>query len=292
VRRINEKGLTLIELLISIGLLGLIAMAGTSMISSSIEGHDRVGGRSDIYQEGMLIMERLTGQIKRCTFLLIPNNHAPVRNIVAVSGFVNEDDDFYFNDPLFPRIDEDPSADLTKDNEAGIGGIDDDGDGSIDEAPAGTSDDDEDDLVNEDDFDGMDNDGDGNVDEDLRQDTNNDGEPGIALMDDNGDGTADNAANKFDDDEDGTVNEDELNPLIYSLVSGTSILQVSTPYNGEIKVLSTRVAEFKATYEGPPANPVRVIVELTLTNDKGESVTFSEYAFPRNTYQRTGKRVR
>ena len=56
--------------------------------------------------------------------------------------------------------------------------------------------------------------------------------------------------------------------------------------------MSTRVDDFRATYEGPPANPVRVMVELTLTNDKGESVTFSEYAFPRNTYQRTGKRVR
>ena len=45
-RQMNKKGLSLIELLICIGLLGLIAMAGTSMISTSIEGHDRVGGRS------------------------------------------------------------------------------------------------------------------------------------------------------------------------------------------------------------------------------------------------------
>ena len=130
------------------------------------------------------------------------------------------------------------------------------------------------------------------MDEDSFRDLNNDSAPGIALMDVNGDGTIDNGANLFDDDEDVTSNEDVLNPLIYSLVSGTSTLQVSNPYNAETKVLSARVAEFKATYEGPPANPVRVIVELTLTNDKGESVTFAEYAFPENTHQRTGKRVR
>jgi prepilin-type N-terminal cleavage/methylation domain-containing protein len=287
----NDKGFTLIESLICVALLGLIAVAGSSMISTSIEGHDRVGGQSDIYQEGVLIMDRLTGQIRRCTHLYIPNAHKKKRSIVAVSGFVNEDNDYYFNDPLFPRIDEDTHGDMEDDGASGIAGIDDDGDGSVDEG-LGNEDSDEDGVLSDDPLDGIDNDGDGNVDEDHDRDHNADGAPGIALMDDNADGTVDNGAAFWDDDEDGTSNEDAYNPLIYSFLSGTSILQVSNTYTGETKVLSTRVELFEATYEGPPSNPVRVKLKLILTDDYGESVPFFEYAFPENTYQRTGKRVR
>ncbi len=69
-------------------------------------------------------------------------------------------------------------------------------------------DDDEDQLlffgINEDPLDGVDNDGDGNIDEDFSNDTNNDGKPGIAGMDDNGNGTIDDGNSNEDDDEDGT----------------------------------------------------------------------------------------
>lgn len=286
--RISEKGLTLIELLIALAIMGLIASAGTALLSASLQAHEHGDARSGLYQEGLLAIERMTGGVRACTFLLIPNAYTPVRDILAFSGSVNDDNDFYFGDPLFPRIDEDPISELTKDLLPGIGGIDDDGDGVIDEIISSIDDDDEDGLDNEDPVDGIDNDGDGNVDEDPRQDQNNDGQPGISKMDDDGDGSVDESTFFADDDEDGVKDEDGTNPIIYSIVSGTSTLQASMPYNGQTTVLSTRVASFHVTYEAPE----KILIELTLTGDDGESVTFSEYVCPRNTFQKTGKRVR
>lgn len=61
-----------------------------------------------------------------------------------------------------------------------------------------------------------DNDQDGLIDEDLPNDNNFDGAPGIAGIDDNGDGTADNssaASPVFDNDEDGLFSDDFLDGM-------------------------------------------------------------------------------
>jgi hypothetical protein len=148
-------------------------------------------------------MERMTDGVRRSTYILIPNAHSPTREILAFSGRINDDDDYYFNDPLFPRIDEDTAFDMDEDGDDGIIGIDDGGDGYIDEGVA-DSDDDEGSYADEDPHDGVDNDGDGNVDEDISADSNADGAPGINRMDDDGDGPIDEGE-VWDDDEDGTI---------------------------------------------------------------------------------------
>ena len=63
-------------------------------------------------------------------------------------------------------------------------------DGWIDEG-FGFEDDDEDGFPNEDTLDGIDNDGDGNIDEDCGWEADNDGAPGIAGIDDDQDGQVD-----------------------------------------------------------------------------------------------------
>jgi len=277
--RVGQKGLTLIELLIAIAIFGLIAAGATALLSASLDANTQGDSRYWLYREGLMIMERLTNGVRSCTYLFIPNAHAPTRDILAFSGFVNEDNDFYFGDPLFPRIDEDPKKQMTDDDKSGIEGVDDDGDGQIDES--GPNDDDEDGLVDEDPLDGVDNDGDGNIDEDTDDDAN------IAGMDDDGDGSVDEGDDK-DDDEDGSVNEDQATVIVYSFDSGTNTLQASTPYNGQTAVLSTRVRAFQATWESPDC----ILITLTVTGDDGESVTFSEYVHIENTYQRIGKRVK
>jgi hypothetical protein len=216
---------------------------------------------------------------------LIPNAHRPSRTILAFSGTVNDDNDFYFDDPLFPRVDEDPGKDMTQNDKSGISGVDDDGDDLIDEF--GKEDDDEDGVKDEDPLDGVDNDGDGNIDEDLHEDTNRDGKSGIKGMDDDGDGSVDEAGQK-DDDEDGKENEDPLNPLVFSWNSSTRTLTESLVQTGKAMALSTHVTLFRVTYEAPQ----RILIELTLTAEDGESVEFVEYVYPRNTFQKTGKRVR
>ncbi|MGD8894049.1 MAG: prepilin-type N-terminal cleavage/methylation domain-containing protein [Desulfobacterales bacterium] len=291
-RQIGEKGLTLVELLVTITIMGIIAMATMPMLSTILEAHSHGTNRSGFYQEGLLAMERMTSGVRRCTFLLIPNAHDTTRDILAFSGFVNDDDDYYFNDSLFPKIDEDLKGEMTKDDLPGIGMVDDDGDGLVDES-ADHSDDDEDSLLGEDPLNGEDDDGDGNIDEDVNHDANDDGVQGIAGIDENGDGLVDNGGSSSDDDEDGVDNEDSINPVMYTFESGTNTLTESLPSTGESVVLSSRVSQFQATYYAPDANHgPRVQIALTLTGDDGESVQFVEYAYPENLLQKTGKRVR
>jgi len=283
-RRPREKGLTLLELLITITIMGIIATAVMPLLSICLEAHSQGDARSRLHHEGLLAMERMTAGVRQCTYLLIPNAHAQVRDILAFSGTVNEDNDYYFGDPLFPRIDEDPKKQMTHDDKSGIAGVDDDGDGLTDEGAF--NDDDEDGSDGEDPLDGIDNDGDGNIDEDTHDDAN------ILGMDDDADGIIDGGG-PLDDDEDGTSNEDPLNPVIYFFDSGTNTLTESLPYTGESVDLSTHVTLFQVTYEAPDTarNP-RAQIALTLTSDDGESVQFVEYAYPRNILQKTGKRVR
>jgi prepilin-type N-terminal cleavage/methylation domain-containing protein len=286
-RIMTEEGLTLVELLMAIAIFGLIAAGATSLLSASLGAQAQGEANYKLYQEGLIIMERLTSEVKTTTYLLIPNAHTATRDILAISGNVNEDNDYYFGDPLFPRIDEDPDYDMNLDNQPGLSGIDDDGNGVVDDG-GDKEDDDEDGTKNEDPLDGIDNDGDGNIDEDFNRDANGDEQPGIAGMDDDGNGAVDDSGDKEDDDEDGAKNEDPLNPVIYSYDSGTSTLQVSDTYSAQTVVLSTRVSAFQVTYEAPQ----RILITLTLTGDDGEPVTFSETVHLENTYQKLGKRVR
>lgn len=284
-KRLDERGLSLIELLTAITIFAIIAVGATGLLSAALDSSSYGEKRYGLYRESLIIMERLTGRVRRCTFLLIPNAHTPTRDILAVSGFHNDDGDNYFDDSLFPRIDEDPQDDINDDGESGIDGIDDDGDGSIDEESS--MDDDEDNANDEDPLDGVDNDGDGNVDEDMPDDINGDNEAGIAGIDDDGDGSIDEGQTN-DDDEDGSRDEDPLNAIIYLFDSGSNTLTESVPHIGQTTVLSTRVTVFQATFDTPD----RILITLTLTGDDGETVTFSEYVHIENTYQRIGKRVK
>jgi len=258
----NEKGLTLVELLVAVMVLGVISVAVTAYFSAAINVHARGNKQSALYREGLLAMERMTAGARRCTYLLIPNAHRPVRDILAFSGSINDDNDYFFGDLLFPKVDEDPRKAMTSDNQPGIKNVDDDGDGLTDEGDR--NDDDEDGAKDEDPLDGLDNDGDGNIDEDTGDDADIEG------MDDDADGNIDEGNDARDDDEDGEKNEDHLNPVVYSFDGGTKSLLESYPDTGDTNGLSTHVTFFQATYEAPE----RILIELTLTGDDGVTIRF------------------
>lgn len=294
----NQRGVTLIELMATISILAIITGAAIPLLSSSLDAHNHGIERSRLHHEGLLAMETMTSRVKRSTFLLIPNAHNTTRDILAISGFINDDNDYYFNDPLFPRYDEDFSHDMNGDGQHGIAGYDDDGDGDIDEwAEWGNGGDDDEDTivhlkVNDDPLDGKDNDGDGNIDEDCDGDANGDGAPGIAGMDDDGDGTVDEG-DIGDDDEDGTSAEAGLIPEIYYWDTGTNELVKHVPFTNSTRTLASHVSHFQVDYETPDAtHGPRIQIALTLTGDDGESIQFLEYVYPRNILQKTGKRVR
>ena len=306
--RPREQGFTLVELLMAVAVMSLISAAAAGLLFVCLQAHAHGTSKSALYSEGLIAMERMTSGVRNCTYLLIPNGHAPTRDILAFSGAVNDDGDFYFDDPLFPRIDEDADSEMSDDGKPGIRDVDDDGDGLIDEG--GSKDDDEDETdaggeLDGDRLDGLDNDGDGNIDEDLDDDATADGKPGIAGMDDDGDGMVDGHVTGWkdgepdtwkdhveDDDEDGEEDEDPLNPVVYEF-DGESNTLSEVHADGLNVALSKHVTAFTTTYEAPEATHApRITISLTLTGDDGESITFSEYVYPRNIIQKTGKKVR
>ncbi|MFK7896614.1 MAG: type II secretion system protein J [Myxococcota bacterium] len=128
-----------------------------------------------------------------------------------LDGFADADND---RDGL---VDEDLPADMTNDSAPGIYQVDDDNSGIRDISFAGPADDDETGFVrDEDPINGIDDDGDGAIDEDPGADMNGDGAPGIAGFDDDGDGSIDEG-DDADDDEDGQTNEDWFDPVVYFL---------------------------------------------------------------------------
>ena len=288
-----EKGLTLVELVLAVTITGIIAGAGTALLSTCLEAQGQSEDRFRLYQEGLMAMERMTAGIRKTTVVLVPNGHSPTRNILAFSRLVNSDDDSYFGDPLFPRVDEDPN-DYFSFGSYGIKGVDEDGDGSFDEGSY--KDEDEDGDVGEEPFDGLDNDGDGAVDEEVQSDYDINGVPGISHMDDDGDNLVDEAPHKpADDDEDGVVNEEDIlfTVYLYDSVAKTLTEIQSHPFNGIYApaprvVLSDHVTSFEAFFDAAE----RIRITMTLTGDDGESVTFREYVHPRNCLQKMGKRVR
>ncbi|MDH3588288.1 MAG: prepilin-type N-terminal cleavage/methylation domain-containing protein [Gammaproteobacteria bacterium] len=127
------------------------------------------------------------------------------------------------------RVDEDAGADLNNDIAAGILGIDDDGDGLVDESNKEDDDEDEDQTGNKDEdrFNGIDDDKDGAIDEDPGFDMNEDGQAGVSGVDDDGD-TAIDESSKEDDDEDednsGAKDEDWFDSVVFFL-SGTTLME-------------------------------------------------------------------
>lgn len=285
----SRRGMTLVELLVAATVLGLISLAAAGLARTVLQAHAMGDVRATLYRDGTAIMDRITGEIRRSTHVAIPNAAAPSRDVLAVSGRVNDDYDFYFGDPLFPRIDEDPSVELEIDLGPGLAGIDDDGDGSTDEGGLlGAGDDDEDGDEDEDPYNGLDDDGDGSVDEDSGTDRNGDLRAGIAGMDDNGDGQIDKNGliGAGDDDDDWSTDEDGFNYVIYREDTGTLVEERHD--DGVYGILSSQVSRFEAVWVAPD----RIRITLDLTDEYGNVVTFSEVACPRNMYQKTGKRVR
>ncbi len=182
-------------------------------------------------------------------------------------------------DPGEPeRIDEDSTGDVNHDGKNGILGIDDDGDGAVDEDHTDGEDDDEDGLRNEDWVDGIDWDGDGNIDEDPKKDLSGEAAPGLPGVDDDNDGSIDEG-DKNDDDEDGRVDEDwrdtitwylsgnkliERHPVFYD-VNGDSLI------SGKDYVETTLVEGVTAFRVARIAAPRGLLVDLSLTVSDGVS---------------------
>jgi hypothetical protein len=270
----ERSGLTLIELTISIVVIGLIGSVIAGLLFTGLEAHRSGMAQAELQREAAYAMNRMVQYTRDARFVFVPNGRRDDTDLLAVSAGIDTDGD--------GRIDEDSDKDLTGDEAAGVAGIDDDGDGEIDE---GSEDDDDEDGDNDEDVvNGIDDDGDGSIDEDPHEDWNKDGKDGIAGFDDDDDGLIDEGDDK-DEDEDGTKNEDPAEPIIFYVEEGT--LMENHPVH-DVNVLAHNVAEFRAQYvlgtEGEP----HIDITLALSRGEGIEMTLNRQVHMENLLQRQG----
>ena len=290
----TERGFTIIELLISLAIAALLLTAMTGLVNNVLETQNDVGRRNDTTRDGRFAMQRMITAALGTKRLLLPLADNPNTNwrehvreqtvpasapegdstlataVLAVTldptldidadGFPDGDND------KDGRVDEDPSDDATNDLAAGLVGIDDDGDGAVDEGST-TPDDDEDGGDDEDPVNGQDDDGDGAVDEDAPHDIELDGRSGVADFDDDGDGSIDED-HQHDDDEDGSRDEDWLDVVAFYL-DGSELIERRpdlNPVDGNDfseHVIAENVSRFRVE-RIPDTGKRAVLVDITL----------------------------
>jgi prepilin-type N-terminal cleavage/methylation domain-containing protein len=296
----GQHGFTLIELLIALALAAILFAGLNGVVGQALDIHDTVRDKNDLTRQARFAMQRMEQAVGNTRLLLLPLNDKPDSNwlenireetvppttptddstkytaVLAVTlplysdldgdGFPDADDD------RDGRVDEDLPSDIQHDFGAGIYLIDDDGDGSVDEGSSNVSDD-ESITENDDPVNGVDDDGDNNIDEDPARDNNGDGCPGVCGVDDDGDGQVDEAS-ADDDDEEGRVDDDWFNPVVFYLNNGTLMERTPVPWdesgdssiNGRdfiVAPIAENVTRFRV--ERLPLNGDRhVLVDLTL----------------------------
>jgi prepilin-type N-terminal cleavage/methylation domain-containing protein len=245
----NNTGYSLIELLIALSILVTVSATVSLILTGTLRSQRASAQHDELVQTARLAMERMVVHIRRANRILIPLVSNPTRSVLALGGFVDNDGD--------GRYDEDPPADRTADGAAGIVGIDDDGDGSVDEGLA--DDDDEDGVVDEDPINGIDDDDDGAIDEDP---------PGHG-----------------NEDSQGGPNEDPIEPVVYYLDTTTGTLRERFPLNSTTSV-TTDLAEQVEAFQVQRlvgANGVTLInILLRLKDTSGNVVELQTQASPRN----------
>jgi prepilin-type N-terminal cleavage/methylation domain-containing protein len=298
----RQNGFTLLEILLALAIAGVLIAELSNVINTALNAEQATRLQNNTLQQARFAMQRLTRAISKTRRLQIPlaENAATaysesIRDVLAVSldptldrdkngwADANNDKDFLdvnkngIRDAGEPeRIDEDVGKDNNNDGQAGITGIDDNGDGTTD-GLISTNDNDEDSSNGEDASNGIDDDGDGSIDEDNDKDMNSDGQPGIAGVDDDLDGTIDEG-NKDDDDEDGSVSEDWLDSQVFFL-TGTTLkerLPNINPIDGTAYTeyaIADNVSQFRIErVPGANGSTALVDISLTLTPSGGDPV--------------------
>ena len=300
----GQKGLSLLEVLIAVAIAALLIAAISGVVGSALNAQRNASVQNDTLQQARFAMQRMVNAVSKSRRLMIPLGENTVtawkeseRNVLAVTldptldrdkdgwADANNDKDFLDvnksgarNTGEPERIDEDIGKDNTNDGQAGITGIDDNGNGTVDGGTQNNNDEDSQDF--EDPINGIDDDGDGSIDEDINNDMSGDGQPGITGIDDDFDGSIDEGP-KDDDDEDGVVSEDWLDPVVYFLNGSTLMERLPNinPASGTDYTeypIADNVSQFLVTrITGGNGSTALVDISLTLTPPNAEPVTLT-----------------
>jgi hypothetical protein len=275
--RTDRAGLTLVELTISVTVMGLTGTVIAGLLFGTLRAYQSGVAQTETCREAAYAMNRMVSYSSRAAFVFVPNGPRNDADVLAVAAGIDTDGD--------GRIDEDTGNDVTGDGVSGVKGVDDDGDGLVDEGDA--RDDDERGNLDEETLNGVDDDGDGSIDDDLFADMNKDGKAGIAGFDDDNDGTTDEGSNN-DDDEDGLMDEDPAEPIIFYL-EGDSLMENHPVYG--VTQLASAVEQFRAQYVVDETGYPRLDITLSLSRDPGCEVVFRRTVHLENILQKQGTTV-
>jgi len=253
-------GYTLVELLLVMAIGSILLLALLNVVMRGVQAQAAVQGGNELAQQAHFAMQQMLQAVGRSTRLMLPQADRPASDwpehirkqtvpaspptgsstldtaVLAVTqdpavdldanGIPDADND---GDG---RIDEDWPVDITNDGAPGIYLVDDGGDGTIDEylACCYMDDDEHFGITDEDELDGLDNDNDGRIDEDPRADMNGDGCPGVCAVDEDADGAIDEGGIN-DDDEDGSTDEDWLDPVVFYLNGSDLQQRIPVPWD-------------------------------------------------------------
>src|SRR4030067_656690 len=127
--KLNEKGVTLIELVIVILIVSIIAASLSELLSIGLLSSRENRTKSELLDSANYALNRIISAARETNSVLIPTNANAVRDILAISAMIDNDND--------GKVDEDWSGDIGNDGQPGIAGFDDDGEGSTGEGGAG-----------------------------------------------------------------------------------------------------------------------------------------------------------
>ncbi len=298
-----QQGLSLLELLLAISISAILFSALFGLVNNALNIEQHITAKNRSLQQARFAMQMMIKSVRMSTTLLVPLSEntntsysESVRNVLAITldptmdrdkdgwADANNDQDYLdlnnngSRDAGEPeRIDEDPGADITNDGQSGIIGIDDNGDGSIDNG-RDKNDDDEDGVREEDPVNGLDDDNDGSIDEDYQADKENDNAAGVLGKDDDLDGSVDEGQ-AGDDDEDGSLDEDWLDAVVY-FVNGTTLMQrlpninPSSGSDYQEYPIADKISSFQVK-RIPAATATLVKISLSINADDGETIQLS-----------------
>ncbi len=181
--RFQQQGFTLVEIMAVVVILAMLIVGMSSIIKNSIESRDYVAARSELTRDAEFAMDRIVRAVSHSSRLLLPLPDNPG------TGWPE-----HIREQTVP-----PSPPIGgSTNATAVLAV---------TLPAYSD-------LDFDTFPDADDDRDGQIDEDPHGDLTNDFNPGIYLIDDDGDGAVDeNSSTWWDDDEQGGGDEDPVNGL-------------------------------------------------------------------------------
>ena len=254
---LRVDGYSLAEILVASTVLATVGLTMGVLFNAGLRVHQTTEGQDGLGRTVNMALLRMKTYGRESNRLFMPSVKVLNAHALAFASMIDEDEDGLFN--------EDPPGYINTKQVAGILGVDDDGDGTVDEGNGG--DDDEDGRTDEDPVNGVDDDGDGAVDEDAGADVDYVQETGVQPQP--------------DDDGDGATDEDPYQPIVYLWKPQTKQLVERHPIHGE-SLISENVEAFDTVLTVMPTGKCLVSVYIRVKADDGRITEAKTEFFMRN----------